>query len=430
MILAIRIVPMPPMEGALIDPALKTLAVTLHGRPVGVINRLAGDQHLFAFEQSYIDDRDRPTMSLSFKGTAGGLVTAVRPVFRRIPPFFSNVLPEGHLRAYLAQHAGVKPGREFFLLATLGADLPGALVVSPVDGDHAADRGAHAGADDDDDEAGQRSRNVLRFSLAGVQIKFSAVMEASGGLTIPADGIGGSWIVKLPSSRFAFVPENEFVMLELARAIGIKVPEIRLVPIPAIQGLPDDVARLAGRALAVRHLDRTQDGGRIHMEDFAQVFGIYPENKYNRRSYANIAAVLWAETGEWGTYEFFRRLVFSVIIGNADMHLKNWSLLYPDGRKPALSPAYDFVSTVPYLPNDDLALIFGQSRALDSVTKDQVRRFADTARLPASPLWALAMETHERTLQAWQTLAHKDLLPNDLREAIDRHIAQFGLKES
>ena len=62
---------------------------------------------------------------------------------------------------------------------------------------------------------------ALRFSLAGVQLKFSAVMEASGGLTVPADGMGGSWIVKLPSARFPAVPENEFGMIELAQSVGI-----------------------------------------------------------------------------------------------------------------------------------------------------------------------------------------------------------------
>jgi serine/threonine-protein kinase HipA len=93
--------------------------------------------------------------------------------------------------------------------------------------------------------------------------------------------------------------------------------------------------------------------------------------------------VLWAETGEAGTYEFFRRLVFSVLIGNGDMHLKNWSLLYPDRRTPVLSPAYDFVATFPYIPNDSLALSFGGSRSLSEIGTDQVRRFADTARLPS-----------------------------------------------
>src|SRR5580700_11308262 len=118
-----------------LDPKLNALAVQLHGRQIGIINRLAGDRHLFSFEQEYVDDQTRPTLSLAFKGRSGGLVTALRPVGRRVPPFFSNLLPEGHLRTYLAEQAGVKPEREFFLLAMLGADLPGAVTVAPVAAD-------------------------------------------------------------------------------------------------------------------------------------------------------------------------------------------------------------------------------------------------------------------------------------------------------
>jgi serine/threonine-protein kinase HipA len=158
------------------------------------------------------------------------------------------------------------------------------------------------------------------------------------------------------------------------------------------------------------------------MEDFAQVFGLFPDDKYRHRSYANIASVLWAETGEAGTYEFVRRLVFSVLIGNADMHLKNWSLLYPDTRIPVLSPAYDFVATLPYIPGDELALSFGGSRSLSEITTEQVRRFADTARLPASPLWPIVTETADRTLAAWERLAEKDLLPEKMRTAIGKQI--------
>jgi len=132
--------------------------------------------------------------------------------------------------------------------------------------------------------------------------------------------------------------------------------------------------------------------------------------------------VLWAETGEGGTYEFVRRLVFSVLIGNGDMHLKNWSLLYPDGRTPVLSPAYDFVATVPYIPGDKLALTFGGSQSLNEITVEQVRRFADTARLPVSPLWAIVREVVERTAAAWKTLDQKDLLPAEMRKAIDRQM--------
>jgi serine/threonine-protein kinase HipA len=399
------------------DPKkVNALSVRLHGKQIGVINRLAGDRQIFAFEQDYIDDPQRPTLSLSFKGRTGGLVTALSPVGRRVPPFFSNLLPEGHLREYLAKLADVNPEREFFLLAVLGADLPGALVIAPLEGD-AKEDDADAGHDDD------RPRDaVLRFSLAGVQLKFSAVMEASGGLTVPAGGIGGSWIVKLPSARFAAIPENEFVMLELSRRAGIVVPDNRLVEVSEIKGLPEEARAPGSKALAVKRFDRVPGGDPVHMEDFAQVFGQFPNDKYHFRSYANIASVLWAEAGEDAMVEFVRRLVFSVVIGNADMHLKNWSLLYPDRRQPVLSPGYDFVATLPYIPHDTLALSFGGSRSLSEITPGQMRRFADTARIPASPLWKIAVETTERAAAAWKGLEQADLLPKDLRASIDKQI--------
>jgi len=102
-------------------------------------------------------------------------------------------------------------------------------------------------------------------------------MEATGGLTIPAEGIGGSWIVKLPSMRFDGVPENEWAMMELARAIGIEVPEVGLIPVGEIGDLPEDVLRLGGNALAVKRFDRGESNRQVHIEDFAQVFGLYPE---------------------------------------------------------------------------------------------------------------------------------------------------------
>jgi serine/threonine-protein kinase HipA len=401
---------------------LNALAVNLGGRQIGVINRLAGDRQIFSFEQDYIDDRSRPTLSLSFKGERGGLITALRPVTARVPPFFSNLLPEGHLRTYLAEQAGVKPEREFFLLAALGEDLAGAVKITPLEAG-----GRHDDKHDKDQEKEERGEDtVLRFSLAGVQLKFSAVMESTGGLTIPAHGVGGSWIVKLPSSQYPAVPENEYVMLELARAVGITVPAIKLISVEEVQGLPKDaarvVARMGGKALAVQRFDRAAGGQRIHMEDFAQVFGVFPNEKYEGRSYANIAAVLWAEADQESTFEFVRRLAFSVLIGNADMHLKNWSLLYPDGRTPVLSPAYDFVATLPYIPGDKLALSFGGSRSLQEITLDQVRRFADTAGLPMKPVWDIVLEMVESTAAAWRTLQMKELLAEDIHNVIDEQI--------
>src|ERR1700756_5268116 len=134
---------------------------------------VGGDRHLFSFEQDYIDDANRPTLSLSFKGQAGGLVIPTRAVPARLPVFFSNLLPESHLRDYLAARAGVKLQREFFLLAVLGADLPGALNIAPME------QTPQAAAEEAEPDNGERvPETALRFSLAGVQLKFSAIMEA------------------------------------------------------------------------------------------------------------------------------------------------------------------------------------------------------------------------------------------------------------
>ena len=409
---------MPKRTGTLTSDSRRALSVILGGRRIGIINRLAGERNLFSFEQDYVDDPGRPTLSLSFKGRDGGIVLSSRATATRVPPFFANLLPEGHLRTYLAERAGVSPKREFFLLAALGADLPGGVTVMPFEEDATATLPG--------DLEDRQAEPALRFSLAGVQLKFSAVVESTGGLTIPSNGMGGSWIVKLPSSRFPAVPENEYAMLELARAVGIEVPRVRLVEPSEIRGVPEGVARLDGRALAIERFDRGMNGARIHMEDFAQVFGLWPDDKYKHRSYANIAAVLWAEAAEESTFELVRRLAFSTLIGNADMHLKNWSLIYPDGRAPVLSPAYDFVATLPYLPDDKHALGFGGSKSLNEISTEQIRRFVDTARLPASPVAEIIRDTASLTVEAWKALPEKGLLSETMQSTIGKQIERVA----
>ena len=399
-------------------PMPSTLAVSLHGRRVGVITRLAGDRHLFAFDESYADDPARPTLSLGFKSESGGLVQEIRAYRIRVPPFFSNLLPEGHLRSYLSARIGVHAEREFPLLHALGGDLPGAVAVAGADTEPPMRRAGRPGKAGDDRDFPA----PLRFSLAGVQLKFSAIMETAGGLTIPADGMGGSWIVKLPSARFEAVPQNEFVVMELARRVGIPVPRLRLVPVGEIVGLPADVVSVDDHALAVERFDRSPGGGRIHIEDFAQVFGLYPERKYGRRSCANIAAVLSAEVGAEAVEDFVRRVAFSVLVGNADMHLKNWSILYADGVTPALSPAYDLLATIPYLPNDRLALTFGGTKDIHGISQNRIRRFADTAGAAVGPLWRVVRDTLDATVEAWRGHEAKSMLPDGIRDAVDRHL--------
>ncbi|MDO8324359.1 MAG: type II toxin-antitoxin system HipA family toxin [Phenylobacterium sp.] len=373
------------------------LQVRLGDRAVGAITGIGGDRSIFTFENEYATDPQRPTLSLSFKSAAGHLLGEHNSTQTRLMPFFSNLLPEGSLRNYLAQRAGVKPAREFHLLWALGADLPGAIRVLAADG-----QPLPPGAEGSDEDApSETADTALRFSLAGVQLKFSAVEKASGGLTVPAKGIGGDWIVKLPSTMFAGVSENEFSMMSLARQVGIDVPEIQLLDLDQIADLPEGVGRLDGAAYAIKRFDRLGTGERIHMEDFAQVFGVYPEDKYERASYRNIAEVIWQETGEAGIIEFIRRLVFNALIGNADMHLKNWSLLYRDGLNATLAPAYDFVSTIAFIPDEKAALKVVRSKLWTDFNKDELVSLARKAALPENIILDTARQTVAAFREVW-----------------------------
>lgn len=374
-------------------PDISSLNVFLHDEPVGVLTLLPGERTIFTFTPEYIDNPSRPVLSLSFKDTFGELITDVKPSRVQLPVFFSNLLPEGHLRDYLASRAGVNAKREFFLLWVLGHDLPGALKVKPADG--------HSWPPAVQGEAQASHKNALRFSLAGVQIKFSAIAGARGGLTIPAEGVGGSWIVKLPSLRFLRVPENEYSMMTLAKSSGMNIPEIKLVNLNQIKGLPPNMSQMEGPALAVRRFDRTEKGP-VHMEDFAQVFGVTPDEKYKKGSYKNIAEVLWQETGPEGIAEFIRRLVFNTLIGNADMHLKNFSLIYPDRRKAQLSPGYDFVSTISYIADENLALKIVKSKRMTELSMEQLAYLAAKAGLPEKLVLDTAKETVARFREAWK----------------------------
>nr|WP_313634636.1 HipA domain-containing protein [Brevundimonas diminuta] len=378
--------------------AADALEVLLNDRKVGVISALGGDQSIFSFDDAYADDPDRPTLSLSFKGEQGGLLRDHRPTQTRLTPFFSNLLPEGTLRDYLAKRAGIKPMREYPLLEVLGPDLPGAVTVRPL-GEGELDEDDEDQHEDETKGAG--GQGALRFSLAGVQLKFSAVEKAQGGLTIPASGRGGDWIIKLPSIRFRGVAANEFSMMRLARAMGMDIPDVDLVPLDQIEGLPEGIGKIEEEAFAIRRFDRREDGSRIHIEDFAQVFGVYPGEKYDKGSYRYLAKVLWLETGEAGVREFIRRLVFNTLIGNADMHLKNWSLIYRDGRTPELSPGYDFLSTTVYIPDENAALKFARTKRMAEFTLDELGYMAARAGLPEAMARDAAIEAVDRFHEVW-----------------------------
>lgn len=398
------------------------LEVWLNQTRVGTITNLPYDQNLFLFDEEYAAAADRPVLSLSFYDDNRNLIIEAEQVQAKVPPFFSNLLPEGHLREYLAEIAGVKEAREFFLLWLLGADLPGAVIVQESEGI------ALPPADPEIKEKLEKQADrILRFSLAGVQLKFSAIGTPGKQLTIPAEGRGGAWIIKLPSPRYPLVPENEFSMMKLAAAIGIDVAEVGLVATNQIEGLPPEFADENVNSLYVRRFDRTADGGRVHMEDFNQIYHQFPHDKYKHYSYTNMAGDISNFIGTDAAVEFLRRLTFNAAIGNADMHLKNWPVLYPDTRTPQLAPGYDFVSTIAYIKDRKMALSVAREKDSTALDKPLLEKFAVKAGLPKHMVVETALDTAEKTVRAWSTMASDLPLDRNVRENIEEQLRYVPL---
>ena len=395
------------------------LTVSVGGVEVGLLQR-SGEGSFFELAEEYLELPNRPVLGQRFEDNPA----EPHRTRQGVPSWFANVLPEGPLRRLIAERAGVNERRSWFLLKLLGDDLPGAVVIRPTAGN----------GDEEDMQAPTGNHNPpFRFSLAGVQMKFSAIREGRG-MTIPVQGKGGDWIVKLPAERFEGVPENEFLMMQLAQEVGLNVPETQLIGLSEIAGLPEQVSSFSGRALAVRRFDRTDDGTRVHIEDFAQVLGLSPAEKYGTTNYDTMARVIDAVCGVDDVNEFLRRLVFMVAIGNSDAHAKNWSLIYPDGRSARLAPAYDLVAVSLYEEidkrlNRQMALRLGDINDSEAVSDATFLRLAERAGLDKERTSLIVRDQAQAIHAGWGRLkeSQASILEPQLVQLLDERFARLPL---
>ncbi|MEV5747928.1 HipA domain-containing protein [Actinoallomurus sp. NPDC052308] len=350
-------------------PSETRYAVWLGNRRIGSLHQ-RGDYTWFEIAEDYALDPQRPVLGLQFEQD----LTARHAAALRLPPWFSNLLPEGVLRKWIADERGVSADREMELLAQVGHDLPGAVSILPEG--HAAPEQSW---DPSEHVAGAGLVEEIpdwRFSLAGVALKFSMLSEDDR-LTLPAFGKLGDTIVKLPDRTYQEVPRNEYVMMSFASAVGIDVPGVKLVHRDELSVLPAAVWPGGEEwAYSIKRFDRDFQRRPIHIEDLAQVRNVYPEGKYTG-NFETIASLIYRGQDTEALREFARRLAFMVLIANGDAHLKNWSLIYRDPRIPTLSPAYDLVATAWYRMDgnpENLGLKFGNSRRFEDVNLGKFAR--------------------------------------------------------
>lgn len=184
--------------------------------------------------------------------------------------------------------------------------------------------------------------------LTGAQRKISAHWDhervpygQARRLTV-VGALGGRFILKPASPDFAHMPLNEALTMALARKFEINTA-------------PSALLTLADGSLAyiTQRFDRTSRLAKIPCEDMAQLTGTMTEDKY-RGSVEQIGDVLCRYSAQPGVdmARLFALVVFCYLVGNSDMHLKNYSMLVQEGRA-VLSPAYDLLNVRYHIPEDD-----------------------------------------------------------------------------
>jgi serine/threonine-protein kinase HipA len=190
-----------------------------------------------------------------------------------------------------------------------------------------------------------------RVTITGVQEKLSLHLESPEGKRTPKRftivGLWGEYILKPPMGHYPQLPEVEDLTMHLARLAGISV-------------VPHSLIRLQSGSLAyiTKRIDRVKTA-KLHMEDMCQLTERLTEDKYHG-SHEQVAKTILKYSHNPGldVVNYFEQVLFSFLTGNADMHLKNFSLINLPGRGYVLSPAYDLVATALVNPADkeDLAL--------------------------------------------------------------------------
>lgn len=337
------------------------LAVYLNAERVGKLQLDAQRRFVFQYNAAWLARCDAVPLSLAL------------PLTSRLydndtaRPFFSNLLPEAQLREAIARKLGISEGNDYGLLEAIGGECAGAVSLYTEETQPQID-GAYQPLDEQalHDLIEQLPRRPMlagegqvRLSLAGVQNKLPVLFDGNV-ISLPQGTSPSSHILKPAIREYQNSVFNEAYCMRLAGAVGLNVPEVTLIE------------NRGQWIYLVSRYDREQTTGgelhRLHQEDFCQALGILPEAKYEKEGGPGLAACfqLIKEQSIQPAADQLQLLswvVFNYLIGNADAHGKNVSLLLTQ-QGPKLAPFYDLMSTniYPELTDRPAMKIGGEDR--------------------------------------------------------------------
>ncbi len=343
---------------------------------VGTIHRDSEGRMSFRYSQSWLDSPDAFEISVSLP-----LQPEIYPP-ERAHAFFSNLLPEGPVREHVTRELGISVDNDFELLSRIGGECAGALWMgpgiqpppeeqkyTPITDEELHDRIATSGVFSAVVGSGR-----VRLSLAGAQDKLP-VRLLDGEIMLPEAGAPSSHILKFPNRDFKDLPANEVFVTSLAHNMGLRAVDARLREVDGI------------RTCLVTRYDRLGDGSgtlrRLHQEDICQAMNLPSIRKYEAEggpSFKECLDLVDRVCTEplVERDQLLRWLVFNLLIGNADAHGKNLSLLYRADGSIGLAPFYDLVCTLCYRSlQRGLAMTIGDRSDLGQIGPRQFDSLAE-----------------------------------------------------
>lgn len=256
------------------------------------------------------------------------------------------------------------------------------------------------------------------FTVPGVQKKLSLHLVSDSNkprLTLVNYPTG--YILKPQVAEFEALPESEQLIMTMADMAGIST-----VPHALIKGNK-------GLAYITKRVDRNLIDNKIEMlamEDFCQLDLRLTEDKY-RGSYERCAKIIQRSSSRVGIdmAEFYIRLVFCFIVGNSDMHLKNFSLIETaeGSGEYVLSPAYDLLPVNANMPADKEQFALAMNGKKQNLRKGDFLKFADTCGITRQTAEKL-IENLVKLTPKWLSMCEKSLLPDELKERLKKIITE------
>jgi serine/threonine-protein kinase HipA len=255
-----------------------------------------------------------------------------------------------------------------------------------------------------------------KMSIQGLQLKLSAALRITEG-RFEVVNRGGQYILKPPSLDFPELPENEDLTMRMAAAVGIEVP---------VHGLLRSVD--SSLTYFIKRFDR-EGRDRLPVEDFAQLSGESRDTKYDS-SMEKVAAVIdqFCTFPALERVKLFERTLFSFLVGNEDMHLKNFSLITRN-EKVELAPAYDFLNTTIALKaaKEELALpVKGKKSKL---TRNDLLNYFARERLQINERVLSDVQSRfAEAMKAWSELLNQSFLSADAKQKYTAILAERRMR--